>query len=232
MFDLERFVAEWRRQMAERGLRDSDIIDELESHVREEFEAQVRAGLAAEDAFTKAAQRVGHADVLTKEFANSFTMFDKLKSVVLTLAGIPNHKLATTMNTSHVEPAWATYLRATAFLLPGMFLAILAAIFVVPKLQQICRDAGLPYATAGGFWNLTYSSIQVILAIAHHGMAIISGILCAVVLLEWRLTSWPRYRRAAIGIAAFILNTLVLLAFFMMFLAAIVAAPGLAHAGK
>jgi len=218
--------------MAQSGIANSEILDELESHLRDELQAQPLASAEAEDAFDTAVQRVGHAHILKTEFAKAFTLFDRFKHVVLTIAGIPNPNLATNMNTSHPEPAWATYLKAVTFVLPAILLAIVSAIFVVPKLQQICVDAGLPEAMAGGFWNLTHSSIQVMLAIAHHGLVIVGALLCAVLLLEWRSAQWPRYRRAAIGVGAFVLNSLVLFAFFMMFLAAIVAGAGLAHASK
>jgi hypothetical protein len=136
------------------------------------------------------------------------------------------------MNTSHPEPAWATYLKASTFVLPGIVLAIISAIFVVPKLQQICVDAGLPTAAAGTFWNLTYSSIQVILVMLNHGALVAAGAILLLLLLEYRVKPWARYRRAAVGCGAFILNSIILLAFFMMFLAAIVAAPGLAGLPK
>jgi len=226
MFDRERAISNWREEMSARDLSDA-VVDELESHLRDELEAQVRAGVGSEDAFTTAVQRVGRADVLKTEFAKSFTLFDRLKDAMLTLAGIPSSNLATNMNTSQTEPAWATYLKALGFLVPAIFLATVAAIFVVPKLQEICRDVQMPEATAGTFWNLTHSSILVMLTLREHGMLIAGGLVCVVLLLEWRLTQWPRYRRAAIGFGAFLLNSIVLLAFFMMFLAAIMAAPGL-----
>jgi hypothetical protein len=232
MFNLDHALERWREQMAETGLRQSAILDELESHLREEFEAQARAGVRTEDAFTRAVQRVGHADVLKTEFAKSLTMFDRLKNVVLTLAGIPDPNLATNMNTSHTEPAWATYLKAAAFLLPALFLATLSAIWVVPKLQQICAVAGVPEATAGTFWNLTQSSIQMMRLLSEHGHLIAGGIILLLILLEWRSARWPRYRRATISFGAFVLNTFVLIALFMMFLAAILAAPGMAHAAR
>src|SRR4051812_20336452 len=111
MFDPEQAISKWRGKLTARGLRDVGA-DELESHLRDEFEVQVRSGIAMEHAFGTAVERVGHADVLKTEFAKSFTIFDRLKEVVLTLAGIPNPNLATNMNTSHTEPAWATYLKA------------------------------------------------------------------------------------------------------------------------
>ena len=232
MFDLEQAIARWHRQMLDGGVRQHDVLDELESHLREAIEEQLRSGLDARNAFNAAVARLGESRTLKHEFAMSLTAMDRLKDFIFTLAGIPNQNLETTMNTTRVEPAWATYLKAATFLLPAIFLAILSAIFVVPKLQEICRDAGLPEAMAGTFWNLTYSSIQVMLVIANHGLLIVGALLCAVLLLEWRSAQWPRYRRAAIGVGAFILNSMVLFAFFMMFIAAIVAAPALAKLPK
>ena len=218
--------------MAESGLNEPNILDELESHLRDELESQLHSGLNPQDAFDAAVQRVGHANVLKHEFSNAITPLDRLKDAVLTLAGIPNHNFATTMNTSHPEPAWATYLKATTFVLPGISLAIFSAIFVIPKLQQICLDAGLPAATAGTFWNLIYSSIQVMLVMLNHGALIATAAILLLLLLEYRVKPWARYRRAALGCGAFVLNSIILLAFFIMFLAAIVAAPAMAHATK
>lgn len=226
MFSFDAAIAGWRQQMAESGIGDSDILDELESHLRDEVLSQLGTGTDPRDAFEIAARQIGDAQHLKNEFANSFTVFDRMKETVLTLAGIPSSNLATNMNTSQTEPAWATYLKAVGFLLPAIFLATVAAIFVVPKLQEICRDVQMPTAD-GTFWNLLRSSILVMLTLREHGVLIAGAALCLVLLLEWRFAQWPRYRRAAIGFGAFILNSIVLFAFFMMFIAAILAAPAL-----
>ena len=228
MFDLDQTIADWRQKMAQTGLEDG-VLDELESHLRDDLDAQLRSGLDPRDAFNVAARRVGDARTLKHEFATSVSAADRLKSVLFTLAGIPNQTLATTMSTTRFEPAWATYLKATTFLMPAIFLATVSAIFVVPKLQQICRDAGLPTATAGTFWNLIFSSIQMMLTLSNYGVAIAGGTIVLLLVLEFRFAQWPRYRRAAVGCGAFVLNSLVLFALFMMFLAAIVAAPGLSR---
>jgi hypothetical protein len=142
------------------------------------------------------------------------------------LAGIPNHHSAL-MNTSHpnLEPRWATYLKAAAFLLPAAFLWTLAAVFVLPKLQQICADAGLPAPTS--FWNLTLSNFSAMLFFREHAVLISAAILLVLVLLEWRSSQWPRYRRAVVGIGAFVFNSVVLISIFLMILAAMVAIPAL-----
>ena len=45
-----------------------DVVDELESHLRDEVESQVQAGVAAQAAFSAAVQRLGHSTVLNTEF--------------------------------------------------------------------------------------------------------------------------------------------------------------------
>jgi hypothetical protein len=229
MFDLEHAVADWRQQMAESGVSQSQILDELESHLREEFESRLASGLQDRHAFDAAVRTIGHAEVLKHEFAKTVTVGESLKQVLFAFAGIPNHNLATNMNTTHTEPAWATYLKAAAFLLPALILTTLSAIWVVPKLQQICANAALPEAAAGAFWNLTHSSIQFMLLVLDQGLIILGSVALLLCLCEWRFRGWARYRRATIGFGTFVINTLVLLALFMMFLAAIVAAPGMAH---
>jgi hypothetical protein len=237
MFDLDGAVNTWRARLSDSGIKDSAVIDELESHLRDEMQQQVQSGVAAHAAFEAAARRIGQPAILKSEFAKvavGAALQDRIKNFILTLAGIPNPNLVTSMNTSssNIEPGWATYLKAGTFLLPALLLTPLCAIFVVPKLQQICNDAGLPVATQGAFWNLIHSSIQMMIFFTHHGLLLTVLTIGLLVGLEWRSRKWPRYRRAAIGTGAFLLNTIVLLAMFMMFLAAMVAAPALAHHAK
>jgi hypothetical protein len=194
----------------------------------------VCSGSSASQAFENAVQRIGRAAALECEFdkvGGVKTAQKRVKDAMLALAGIPNHYLTAPMNTSfsNIEPRWATYLRATAFLAPAVFLWALSAVFVVPKLQEICRDAGLPERSAGLFWNLTHTSIGTALFFREHGILIAGAMILMLVLLEWRARKWPRYRRAAVGVGTFIFISAVLSSFFMMFLAAIVAVPGLAH---
>jgi hypothetical protein len=71
MFDLDQAIAEWRRQMAADGIRNPALLDELENHLREETEAQMRSGLAADRAFAQAVERIGDAARLCEEFEKS-----------------------------------------------------------------------------------------------------------------------------------------------------------------
>jgi hypothetical protein len=68
MFNLDQAIAEWRRQMNSAGLKSREILDELESHLREDVEQQMRSGIAAKTAFDEAVLRVGAAEKLNQEF--------------------------------------------------------------------------------------------------------------------------------------------------------------------
>jgi ferritin-like metal-binding protein YciE len=47
MFDPEQTIAEWRRQMAAGGIKTPEVLNELESHLREDVEQQERLDKAA-----------------------------------------------------------------------------------------------------------------------------------------------------------------------------------------
>jgi hypothetical protein len=68
MFNLEQSIAEWRRRMIAGGIKSPVPLDELESHLREEIDGQVRAGHEVQQAFEIAVTRLGPARILRKEF--------------------------------------------------------------------------------------------------------------------------------------------------------------------
>lgn len=67
MFNLERELQKWRQEMAAPGLT-PEIIAELEEHLRDDIERQVRSGIAAPDALQGALQRLGQPQALRHEF--------------------------------------------------------------------------------------------------------------------------------------------------------------------
>jgi hypothetical protein len=225
MPDLEKRIADWRQQMLAAGIKAPVPLDELESHLRDDVEEQMKSGTSVQHAFENAIQRLGQATALECEFekvGETTGAPERIKTVMLTLAGIPNHYVNETMNTSslNIEPRWATYLKATAFLLPAICLWLLSIVFLIPKLQQICADAG------GGPLP---GVLRVMMAGTEHGLMICAGIIVALVMLEWRFDKWPRYRRATVGCGTFLLNAAVLVSIFMMVVTAILMAPALMH---
>ena len=68
MRDLDEKIAEWRTRMAAGGIKTPAVLDELENHLREDVERQVRAGRSEEDAFAVAVRHIGESDLLKAEF--------------------------------------------------------------------------------------------------------------------------------------------------------------------
>jgi hypothetical protein len=68
MFNLEQSIAEWRKQMLAAGIKAPVLIEELESHLREEVDRQIRAGTNGQDAFEIAVRQIGEARGIKVEF--------------------------------------------------------------------------------------------------------------------------------------------------------------------
>ena len=68
MFNLDQAVAEWRRQMLAVGIKTPVPLDELESHLHEEIEEQMKSGLNAQQAFDAGVLKIGQAHALKNEF--------------------------------------------------------------------------------------------------------------------------------------------------------------------
>jgi hypothetical protein len=69
MFDLEKSIAEWRKQMLAAGIKTPVPLEELEIHLREDIERQMKSGMDAQQAFEMTALQIGQAKELKYEFA-------------------------------------------------------------------------------------------------------------------------------------------------------------------
>jgi hypothetical protein len=79
MFNLEQSITEWRRQMLNAGIKTPVPMEELESHLREDIDNQVRAGASAQQAFDAAVLGIGRAGLLRREFAKVDVVGQALK---------------------------------------------------------------------------------------------------------------------------------------------------------
>src|SRR5436190_1644789 len=68
MFDVEQRIASWRTAMAASLGEKKDVIDELESHLREQLHRLALEGHAAEAAWERALERLGRPRQLAEEF--------------------------------------------------------------------------------------------------------------------------------------------------------------------
>src|SRR5271154_1032901 len=68
MFDLEKSIADWRKQMLAAGVKTPVPLEELEIHLREEIERQMKSGLNEQKAFEISVQQIGQSEKIEIEF--------------------------------------------------------------------------------------------------------------------------------------------------------------------
>jgi hypothetical protein len=132
MFNLEQAIIGWRKQMLAVGIKSPAPLDELESHLRDEVEQQMRSGANLEKAFEEAVQSLGEARTLKSEFKKVVTNERKLmKKIMIIGAGI----LGVLFGMGLVLPALANYGRegarpveTTGFLILGVAIVLGGAI--------------------------------------------------------------------------------------------------------
>jgi hypothetical protein len=104
MFNLEQAISDWRQQMAAGGIKMPEALDELESHLRDDVDQQLRSGLNAEQVFRTSIRQIGHAEMLKTEFnKNNHTKI--MKRIALISLGI----IGILVGTGFVMPAVAQY---------------------------------------------------------------------------------------------------------------------------
>jgi hypothetical protein len=83
MFNLEQSIADWRRQMLGAGIKTPVPLEELEIHLREEIEQQMKSGLNEQKAFEISIQQIGQPKTLNSEFKKSERTFMKRTLIIL-----------------------------------------------------------------------------------------------------------------------------------------------------
>ena len=68
MFDLEKSIADWRKKMLAAGIKTPVPLEELEIHLREDIEQQMKSGLNEQEAFNFAVLKIGQGKALKAEF--------------------------------------------------------------------------------------------------------------------------------------------------------------------
>lgn len=130
----------------------------------------------------------------------------------------------TPTNTTSTGPEWMerwiSYLNAAGFLAPGIFFWAFAENFLLPKLKVIWLHGGGP-ASDSQWLMVSLGTLM-----RNDAMAL-GAILVGLVLLEWLLKPWARFRRTVLGTLVFLLNTTVMLGLTAICVAALKIAPAL-----
>jgi hypothetical protein len=79
MFNLEQSITDWRKQMLAAGIKSPVPLEELENHLREGIERQMKSGRAEAEAFTLAVQNVGPSSGIQAEFEKVEAIVEALK---------------------------------------------------------------------------------------------------------------------------------------------------------
>jgi len=83
MFDLEKAIADWRRQMLAAGIKTPVPLEELESHLREDIERQMKSGSNEQKAFEVSFQQIGQPQAIKREFKKMERTFMKKTMIIL-----------------------------------------------------------------------------------------------------------------------------------------------------
>jgi hypothetical protein len=163
MRNLNAKIAEWRSRMAAGGIKFPAVLDELESHLREEIERQVRLGIKEGEAFEIAARKIGDSDLLKAEFAkvagSKEARAGKVLGIACCLAALPLSVFAIpNFLMIHELPAGERALSVLAILLT--FLSIASWRFSHKFLPVIHnRTVRLAAAVACGLAGLAWLSV-------------------------------------------------------------------------
>jgi len=118
----------------------------------------------------------------------------------------------------HRPRGLGVYVRTGVWLLPALVVWFFAHTILLPKLEQLWQDTGL-----------TGSKAQWLMDISHgfhdHFYYVFAGASVLLVILEFRWRAWPRYRRAVMAVATFLVNLAVLVFLTTIATAALLAAP-------
>jgi hypothetical protein len=103
MLNLEQAISEWRKQMLAAGIKTPVPLEELEIHLCEEIEWQMKSGLNEQKAFEISIQRIGQPKMLKREFKKSERK--QMKRVLIISAGV----IGVLVGMAFVMPAVALY---------------------------------------------------------------------------------------------------------------------------
>jgi len=120
-------------------------------------------------------------------------------------------------STNSVQKVWPTYLKAFSFLLPPFVVFSVAAIFVIPKIKQMCADVG--YDPRAVFGPMDF--------VIDQRWLFLGAIVALLFVLEKCVPFWRRHRSVFIALLVFFLNSAVLVELVCALIVAAVVGPAM-----
>ena len=138
MNDLEKAGSAWRKQFVNAGLKSRAVLDELESHLRDDIDRQVQSGAAAVSAFENASRRIGNARRLKEEFNRIENAERKyMKRILMIGAGI----IGVLVGMAFVMPAVAQYRQTGAMQNSEPWLFLVGCLMTLAGIATAVRSA-------------------------------------------------------------------------------------------
>jgi len=122
MFNLEQAIADWRRQMLAAGIKTPVPLEELEGHLREEIERQMKLGLSEQKAFEDSILRIGQPEILGNEFKKSEGIIMKIIGIFVAVVGAV---IISRILTEHPDAGHLWTNEQTTWLVAGSLTALL-----------------------------------------------------------------------------------------------------------
>jgi hypothetical protein len=126
MNNFEPNIADWRRQLMAAGIKSDDVLDELESHLREDIERRARSGADGARLFETAIVQFGQPQVLKAEF-DRIKERKYMKRGVMIVLGI----VGVMVGMALVMPAVAQYRQTGAMHGPSPWLFLLGSLMTL-----------------------------------------------------------------------------------------------------
>jgi hypothetical protein len=155
MFELEKAVDGWRRQIEATWRGEPSALAELEDHLREDFAALIRSGRADHEAWRMATARLGDPITLGREFAKvkQLSVADRTVLALMigaapSIVGLVGWVLFDAGSNLTVQPLLATHVvTITCGYVAGLLAAGVAAYATVRSLLRPASTAALEHAT-------------------------------------------------------------------------------------
>jgi hypothetical protein len=178
MRNLENKITEWRSRMAAGGIKAPAVLDELESHLREDIERQMRGGVDEAAAFETAVKRIGRSELLKPEFAKvgkikewplgrvigaGCCVFALLYSMILAPGLFTIHELSSAQRIQGISAVAFTLLSIISWRFSYKYLPIIRS-------RRARTVAVAAFALAGVAWLLIFANLlpEVIVPRAMH----------------------------------------------------------------
>jgi hypothetical protein len=126
MFNLEQAIKDWRQRLLAAGVENPETLEELESHLREDIERQLRSGANEPGAFERAVRQMGSGRQLKTEFTKD-NETRIMKRTLIIMAGI----IGILVGLALVMPAVAQYRHDGAMTGEEVWLLFLGAVLTL-----------------------------------------------------------------------------------------------------